>query len=43
MGTGILSILLYTLPYQFNGLKIIATIVFFLNVVLFMIFLLMSV
>jgi hypothetical protein len=42
MGTGILSILLYTLPYQFNGLKTIGTIVFFLNLVLFVLFLVMS-
>ncbi|GHJ86518.1 hypothetical protein NliqN6_2920 [Naganishia liquefaciens] len=42
MGTGILSILLYTLPYQFRGLKTIGTIVFFLNLVLFLVFLGMS-
>jgi hypothetical protein len=42
MGTGILSILLYTLPYQFNGLKTIGTIIFFLNLVLFILFLVMS-
>lgn len=42
MGTGILSILLYTLPYQFRGLRTIGTIVFFLNLVLFVIFFMMS-
>jgi tellurite resistance protein TehA-like permease len=42
MGTGITSILLYTLPYQFRGLKTIATIIFFLNLVLFLLFLAMS-
>lgn len=42
MGTGILSIILYTLPYQFRGLKTIGTIVFFLNLVLFVVFLIMS-
>lgn len=39
MGTGITSILLYTLPYQFNGLKIIADVIFGLNVVIFLLFL----
>jgi hypothetical protein len=39
MGTGITSILLHQLPYQFNGLGIISNIVFGINVVLFVIFL----
>jgi len=39
MGTGITSILLHDLPYQFKGLKIISYIVFGLNVVLFLLFL----
>ncbi|KAI5452792.1 Plasma membrane sulfite pump involved in sulfite metabolism [Naganishia albida] len=43
MGTGITSILLYTLPYQFRGLKTIGIIIFFLNLALFMLFLLMSI
>ncbi|KAJ9107092.1 hypothetical protein QFC20_003817 [Naganishia adeliensis] len=42
MGTGITSILLYTLPFQFHGLKTIATVIFFLNLVLFLLFLAMS-
>jgi len=42
MGTGICSILLYNLPYQFNGLHIIADVVFVLNIVLFLAFLLLS-
>lgn len=43
MGTGIVSILLYTLPYQFNGLKVIANVIFALNVALFAIFLALSI
>lgn len=39
MGTGIVSILLHTLPYQFNGLSTIANVIFGLNVVLFLLFL----
>lgn len=39
MGTGITSILLHQLPYQFNGLGIIANVIFGLNVVLFVLFL----
>jgi len=35
MGTGITSILLYNLPYQFNGLKVIGIVIFLLNVLLF--------
>jgi tellurite resistance protein TehA-like permease len=42
MGTGIVSILLYNLPYQFNGLHIIAVVIFCLNVALFLSFLTMS-
>lgn len=38
MGTGITSIILHNLPYQFNGLPTIALIVFVLNVVLFITF-----
>lgn len=41
MGTGIVSIILHNLPYQFTGLRTIATIVFGLNVVLFILFTLM--
>ncbi|GAA6051556.1 hypothetical protein RTBOTA2_003802 [Rhodotorula toruloides] len=43
MGTGISSILLYNLPYSFNGLKEIAIAIWLLNVVLFSLFLLMSI
>lgn len=43
MGTGIVSILLHQLPYQFRGLGIIANIIFGLNVVLFLLFLLISI
>lgn len=43
MGTGIVSILLYTLPYQFHGLHTIGNIVFVLNVILFVLFLALSV
>jgi tellurite resistance protein TehA-like permease len=35
MGTGIVSVLLHTLPYQFDGLQYISTIIFVLNIVLF--------
>jgi C4-dicarboxylate transporter/malic acid transport protein len=38
MGTGITSILLHQLPYQFNGLGIISNVIFGLNVFLFLIF-----
>ena len=43
MGTGITSILLYNLPYQFNGLQVIAECIFGLNVVLFLLFTVVSV
>lgn len=42
MGTGITSILLHELPYQFRGLGIIANIIFALNVLLFLVFLTIS-
>lgn len=42
MGTGIVSILLYNLPYQFPGLDVIAIVIFCLNVVLFIAFFLIS-
>ena len=35
MGTGITSILLHNLPYQFNGLKVIGIVVFLFNISLF--------
>ena len=38
MGTGITSILLHQLPFQFNGLGIISNVIFGLNVFLFLIF-----
>ena len=38
MGTGIVSILLYNLPYQFKGLKIIGIVIFCLNILLFSVF-----
>lgn len=38
MGTGIISILLHTAPHQFPGLKIIATVFYVLNIVLFALF-----
>lgn len=38
MDTGILSILLHQLPYQFRGIRIISTIYFLLNIVLFVLF-----
>lgn len=40
MGTGVVSILLHELPYQFRGLGVIANVIFALNVVLFVLFLL---
>lgn len=43
MGTGITSILLHQLPYQFKGLDIISNIIFGLNVVLFLLFLSFSI
>jgi tellurite resistance protein TehA-like permease len=39
MGTGIVSILLYNFPYQFHGLKVIAGVIFGVNVLLFFSFL----
>ncbi|CAO1631053.1 unnamed protein product [Parajaminaea phylloscopi] len=39
MGTGIVSILLHELPYQFRGLHVIANIIFGLNVGIFALFL----
>ncbi|KAI5475693.1 sulfite efflux pump SSU1 [Pseudohyphozyma bogoriensis] len=38
MGTGITSILLHNLPYQFTGLHEIATAIFVLNIILFLAF-----
>lgn len=35
MGTGITSILLHQLPYQFNGLQYISVVIFVLNIVLY--------
>ncbi|BGP25129.1 hypothetical protein Rt10032_c09g4066 [Rhodotorula toruloides] len=43
MGTGISSILLYNLPYSFKGLEEIGIAIWLLNVVLFSLFLLMSI
>lgn len=43
MGTGISSILLHQLPYQFQGLGIISNVLFGLNVVLFLLFVAISV
>lgn len=43
MGTGITSVLLYQLPYQFKGLRTIANVIFGLNVTLFVIFLVISI
>ena len=43
MGTGIISVLLYNSPHQFSGLKVIATIFYCLNCVLFLIFLLLTI
>lgn len=42
MGTGIVSILLHELPYQFRGLGIISNVIFGFNVLLFLLFLLIS-
>lgn len=38
MGTGIVSILLHNLPFQFPGLKVIGVVIFCLNVLLFVVF-----
>ncbi|KAL8287108.1 hypothetical protein RQP46_004114 [Phenoliferia psychrophenolica] len=43
MGTGITSIILHNLPYQFHGLRLIATIIFALNASLFILFLLVTI
>jgi tellurite resistance protein TehA-like permease len=43
MGTGIVSTLLHTLPYQFNGLQYISTIIFVLNIVVFAVILATSI
>lgn len=42
MGTGIVSIILHNLPYQFRGLRSIATIIFTLNAILFILFFLVT-
>ncbi|KAL7413217.1 voltage-dependent anion channel [Mrakia frigida] len=42
MGTGITSILLHELPYQFKGLKNVANVIFVFNIVLFLAILGMS-
>lgn len=38
MATGMASVLLHNLPFQFRGLNILAIIVFILNIFLFIIF-----
>ncbi|PWN46567.1 hypothetical protein IE53DRAFT_391258 [Violaceomyces palustris] len=43
MGTGITSILLHQLPYQFHGLDVISNIIFALNVCLYLLFLGLSI
>ena len=43
MGTGIISILLHTVPHKFDGQTIIATVVYVFNIVLFLVFLSLSV
>jgi len=43
MGTGIVSILLHQLPYQFPGLEILSIIVWMMNVVLFLVLLVGSI
>jgi C4-dicarboxylate transporter/malic acid transport protein len=43
MGTGILSILFVTIPYSFYGLTTIATIFYILNIVLFLVFLALTI
>ena len=42
MGTGIISILLHTMPHRFEGQTIIATIFYVLNIILFLVFLVLS-
>ncbi|KAJ1026340.1 hypothetical protein NDA16_002427 [Ustilago loliicola] len=39
MGTGIVSVLLHQLPYQFTGLGVISNVIFGFNVLLFLLFL----
>lgn len=41
MDTGIISILLHQLPYQFRGLSVISVVAFLLNLFLFVVFLVM--
>lgn len=43
MGTGALSILLFNSPYQFNGLRTIAGVVFGINVVVFIVLLIFTI
>ncbi|GAO48435.1 hypothetical protein SAICODRAFT_67445 [Saitoella complicata NRRL Y-17804] len=43
MGTGIVSILLHQLPYQFPGLHVISTVIYLVNVILFVIFSVISI
>ena len=43
MGTGILSILIYNLPYQFKGVDVIAGVFFGINIIIFVALLLMSI
>ncbi|PKI85239.1 Ssu1p [Malassezia vespertilionis] len=43
MGTGITATILYQMPYQFHGLRAIAYIVYVLNLVLFTLFMIISI
>ncbi|KAJ1036156.1 hypothetical protein NDA18_000022 [Ustilago nuda] len=43
MGTGIVSVLLHQLPYQFTGLGVISNVIFGFNVLLFLLFLAISI
>ncbi|BDA50428.1 Sulfite efflux pump SSU1 [Coccomyxa sp. Obi] len=43
MGTGIVAILLHTSPRQFKGLEYISTVFYLLNIVLFVLFLVLSI
>ncbi|TIB66444.1 hypothetical protein E3P77_02312 [Wallemia ichthyophaga] len=43
MGTGILSILLFNSPYQFNGLHVIAGVIFAINIIVFVVLLVFTI
>ena len=43
MGTGIVSILLHTAPHQFHGQLVVSTVMYVINIVIFVIFLALTI